>query len=866
VTGAKSSLQALVAPLTYAARDGFARVHTLKGFEGLIRDLGQRATREGLPAARAVSLAAHVAGFETMPSAARVTALRAVIAELQPLVVLPPELAALAVPAPRPKARPAPPAPAPAPAPRSKPKPTRVAKPRARTLPLAATEADADAPYARAPPKVSALTVRSGPLATPLEPTFRVHPRLQALLQKKGLRTAGDLLFLMPRTYEDRRQLGTVAQLVPGERGSALVEVKRVEESFIGRGRRTLKVVFGDHTGSVGGTFFNYAPWMKSKFAVGKKMIVSGELRATPYGRDIAHPETEPADDLPAPGVAPAPDSPAAIHFERIVPLYPGFERGEQRGIRDLAHRVVARVAVQVADPLPEPLRRRMALPVLGDALRALHFPDRDAPLEPLLSWSSPSHRRLAFDELFFLQLGLAIRRQGVKAEPGIAFRVDASILDDARAKLPFTLTGAQARALDDIARDMARPEPMNRLLQGDVGSGKTAVALVSALIAIANGHQVALMAPTEILAEQHARTLQRMVLTSGIEVGLLTGSLSAKEKREARARLAMGRTALAVGTHALLEETVQFHKLGLVIIDEQHRFGVMQRASLRKGLRPDVLVMTATPIPRTLAMAAYGDLDLSVIDALPPGRTPIVTRVFDEKRRGQAQVLMQRELAAGRQAYVIYPLVEESEKVDLQSATEGAEEVRAAFPDRRVGLLHGRMKGEEKAAVMRAFRDHALDVLVATTVVEVGVDVPNATVMLIESAERFGLSQLHQLRGRVGRGAHASHCLLIAGHAKSDVARERLATMEASADGFVIAQKDLELRGPGEFLGTRQSGLPELAVANLARDQELLALARREAMAIAEADPRLALPVHAPLAQALVERWEGKLALAKIG
>ena len=327
-----------------------------------------------------------------------------------------------------------------------------------------------------------------------------------------------------------------------------------------------------------------------------------------------------------------------------------------------------------------------------------------------------------------------------------------------------------------------------------------------------------------------------------------------------------MGRTALAVGTHALLEETVQFHQLGLVIIDEQHRFGVMQRASLRKGLRPDVLVMTATPIPRTLAMAAYGDLDLSVIDALPPGRTPIVTRVFDEKRRGQAQALMQRELAAGRQAYVIYPLVEESEKVDLQSATEGAEEVRAAFPDRRVGLLHGRMKGEEKEAVMRAFRDHQLDVLVATTVVEVGVDVPNASVMLIESAERFGLSQLHQLRGRVGRGAHASHCLLIARYAKSDVARERLATMEASSDGFVIAQKDLELRGPGEFLGTRQSGLPELAVANLARDQELLALARREAMAIAEVDPRLSLPVHASLAQALLERWEGKLALAKIG
>ena len=829
-----SALQTLIPPLRFAARDGFAHVQNLKAFDQLVAGVTAKAARVGLPAAEAARMAAHVRGFDAMPGPARVNALRALLGELQPHLALPEELGALASKVQTPKA----------PDRSSGPVAPKPSKRRGRET----------APTDTASPGSHA---ELGTLATPLSPTFRIHPRLAALLRKKGIACAADVLFLMPRAYEDRRKLATLAQLQPGERGSALAEVKRVDESFIGRGRRTLRIVFGDATGSISATFFNYAPWMKSRYAVGKRFILSGELRASRYGREIAHPETEPADD----------DDPTSLHFSRIVPLYPGFERGEQRGFRELAYRVVERFAQELEDPLPSAMRQRLGMPSLADALRQIHAPGDEVPLAALQTWMTPGHRRLAFDELFFMQLGLALRRREVKVEPGIAFRADAELLREVQARLPWALTGAQARALADIAADMRRPEPMNRLLQGDVGSGKTAVALCAALIAISNGHQAAVMAPTEILAEQHAQSMQKLLVRAGIEVGLVTGSRTAKEKREARARLAMGRTQLAVGTHALLEEEVQFAKLGFVVIDEQHRFGVMQRALLRgKATRPDVLVMTATPIPRTLAMAAYGDLDLSVIDELPPGRTPIATRVFSDKARAHAYEILGRELASGRQAYVIYPLVEESEKVDLQSATEGAEQVQAAFPGFKVGLLHGRMKGEQKDAVMRAFRDRALDILVSTTVVEVGVDVPNATVILIESAERFGLSQLHQLRGRVGRGAHASHCLLVAGYAQSEVARERLATMAETQDGFAIAQKDLDLRGPGELLGTRQSGLPELAVANLARDQDLLASARREAQAIIEADPRLESPEHLPLARALEERWEGKLALAKIG
>lgn len=695
-----------------------------------------------------------------------------------------------------------------------------------------------------------------GPLSQPIGgPGIRVPPRLVEALRKKGLRRVGELLFLLPRTYEDRRRLSTLRELRPGERGVAVGTVRMARELMIRPGKRGFQAVLADDTGSIALTWFQSGPWMKSRLPVGKRLIASGELRATAGGREMVHPEIEPADSGPS------------LHTGRIVPVYPGFERHEQRQIRELVARVAAAHLGSVEDSLPEALRRRLALPPLAEALARIHQPAPDADLGALEQHRSPAHRRLAFDELFLLHLGLALRRQGVKHEPGIAFQVDGERLARARGLLPFTLTRAQARAVAEIGRDMARPEPMHRLLQGDVGSGKTAVAAVAAALAVEDGWQVALMAPTEILAAQHHATFARLFGPAAVEVALLTGSRSGSEKQRAREAVESGRARIAVGTQALIQESTGFQRLGLVLIDEQHRFGVLQRQALgHKGRRPDVLVMTATPIPRTLAMTLYGDLDLSVLDELPPGRTPITTRVATPSRRPEVWEAVELELKQGRQAYVLYPLVEASEKIDLADATQGADELQARWPHRRVRLLHGRLKQEEKDAVMEAFRAGQVEVLVCTTVVEVGVDVANASVMVIQNAERFGLSQLHQLRGRVGRGVAASFCYLLPSPAGGPEARARLEVLEESTDGFVIAEKDLELRGPGEFLGTRQSGLPELSVANLARDQALSAVAAEEARGIAEADPRLTRPEHQGLLRALEERWEGKLSLARVG
>ncbi|RKH13085.1 ATP-dependent DNA helicase RecG [Corallococcus praedator] len=711
----------------------------------------------------------------------------------------------------------------------------------------------------RSEAKLLSIAPRSGPLSAPLKTLGkRLGPRLVAVLDKKGLRRTGDILFLLPRCYEDRRRLRTIAELIPGERGVTVGTVKTAD--FVpGRGgKRMFRAVVGDRSGSIAATYFNAGPWLKSRFSVGKQLVLSGEVRASMNGREMAHPELEPAEDL---------ESTTSVHFHRIVPIYPGFERGEQRSFRELAARISEQHAHHLEEPLPADLRRRYHLMGLPDALRFIHFPPEDADLEALDAHQSPAHRRLAFDELFFLQLGMALKRQDVKAEEGIAFDVAPARLDKARAALPFELTGAQARVVGDLARDMARPEPMSRLVQGDVGSGKTAVALVAAMVALQDGYQVAVMAPTEILAEQHERTFRRILEPLGFRVGLVSAAGTAKHKRTVREGVASGELHLAVGTHALLEGGVSFQKLGLVVIDEQHRFGVLQRQTLMgKGVMPDVLVMTATPIPRTLAMTLYGDLDVSIIDQLPPGRTPITTRVFNNQYRARVYEAVAAELAKGHQAYVVYPLVEESEKLDLEDATQGATKLQGVFPTARVGLLHGRMKAEEKDAVMEAFREKQIQLLVCTTVVEVGVDVPNASVMVVESAERFGLSQLHQLRGRVGRGAAASFCFLVAGAARSWESTERLGVMERSSDGFVIAEKDLEIRGPGEFLGTRQSGLPELAVANLVRDGDLLSLAQVEARRIMDHDPKLQEPEHQGLVKALEERWEGRLALARVG
>ncbi len=697
-----------------------------------------------------------------------------------------------------------------------------------------------------------------GPLWQPLGAGgIRVPPRLVEALNKKGLQRVGDLLFLLPRTYEDRRRLSTLRELRPGERGVAVGTVRMARDLMIRPGKRGFQAVLADDTGSIALTWFQSGPWMKSRVPVGKRLIVSGELRATAGGREMVHPEIEPAEEGSGP----------SLHTGRIVPVYPGFERHEQRQVRALVARVAAAHLGAVEDPLPDDLRQRLALPRLAEALARIHQPAPDDDLAALEQHRSPAHRRLAFDELFLLHLGLALRRQGVKHEPGIAFHVDGERLARARGLLPFTLTRAQARAVAEIGRDMARPEPMHRLLQGDVGSGKTAVAAVAAALAVEDGWQVALMAPTEILAAQHHATFARVFGPAAVEVTLVTGSGTGSEKRRAREALESGRARIAVGTQALIQEGIAFERLGLVLIDEQHRFGVLQRQALgHKGRRPDVLVMTATPIPRTLAMTLYGDLDLSVLDELPPGRTPITTRVATPSRQPEVWEAVELELRRGRQAYVLYPLVEASEKIDLADATRGAAEFQGRWPHRRVELLHGRLKQEDKDQVMDAFRTGEVDVMVCTTVVEVGVDVANASVMVIQNAERFGLSQLHQLRGRVGRGAAASFCYLLPSPAGGPDARGRLEVLEQSTDGFVIAEKDLEFRGPGEFLGTRQSGLPELSVANLARDQALSAVAAEEAKAIAAADPRLTRPEHRGLLRALEERWEGKLSLARVG
>jgi ATP-dependent DNA helicase RecG len=524
----------------------------------------------------------------------------------------------------------------------------------------------------------------------------------------------------------------------------------------------------------------------------------------------------------------------AAIHVGRRVPVYRKLGEFRTKRLREIMHEVFSRIEDEaIKETLPADLRARQHLIDRADALRRIHFPTEDVPLAEYERARSPAHLRLIFEEFFWVALALLIQRgERVKEAKGAVIEITDRVRAALNAILPFTLTSAQERVTNRIFDDMQSDAPMNRLLQGDVGSGKTIVALMAMLAAMENNYQAALMVPTEILAEQHARNIKRLLAQTNYRVELLIGSLRATEKRRLHKDLAAGDIHACIGTHAVIQESVAFHKLGLVVIDEQHRFGVLQRAELRsRGFNPDVLVMTATPIPRSLAMTAYGDLDVSVIDELPPGRTPIKTVVVGEDQRAGVYKGVEREVRQGRQVYVVYPLVEESEKMDLKDATRMFEQLRdRVFPHFTIGLLHGKMKTGEKDEVMRRFVAGEIQVLVATTVIEVGVDVPNASLMVIEHAERFGLSQLHQLRGRVGRGADQSYCVLLASDKKTSVARERLGIMEETNDGFRIAEKDLELRGPGEVMGTRQSGLPTFRIGNLVRDVEILEEARREA------------------------------------
>jgi ATP-dependent DNA helicase RecG len=660
-----------------------------------------------------------------------------------------------------------------------------------------------------------------------------------------------------PRAYQDRTRVKRVSELKIGEEAIVLATVGHARIQRMRSGKPMLKVGVSDATGPLELVFFNPPPWRLKQFQQGDSLLAWGKVTEG-FGRrrQLTQPEVEKVH---------AGDS---ASFGRIVPVYPGPADYQHAALRKLMKRLVDEAAPLVPEDLPAELRARRGLLSRARALRDAHFPPPGTDVAQAAARATEPFRRLVYEELFFLQLALARRRRGVRAQPGIAFDASPEALRRAVAPLPFALTGAQEQALAEIARDMARPEPMNRLLQGDVGSGKTAVAFAAMLLAVRSGWQAALMAPTEILAEQHAATFSRWLEGSGVGLSLVGAAVREKAQRAARADVASGQARIAIGTHALVEEDVAFERLGLVVVDEQHRFGVMQRLALiAKGRRPDVLVLTATPIPRTLALAFYGDLDQSKIGELPPGRTPVSTRLFGDSQRKAAYELARGELAAGRQVYVVYPLVAESAKTDLADATSGAAQLQKVFAGHAVGLLHGQLKADEKKDVMDRFRSGALRVLVSTTVIEVGVDVPNATVMIVEHAERFGLSQLHQLRGRVGRGAEKSHCLLVAHFRRAgDDARERLRAVERTQDGFEIAREDLRIRGPGELLGTRQSGLAVLEIADLYRDGSILEEAREDAFALVESDPELARPEHAPAAEALRLRWAERLSLAQVG
>ncbi len=701
-----------------------------------------------------------------------------------------------------------------------------------------------------APVRQTGLPAPLAGLSTPLQYLKGVGPQRAKLLAKKDLATVEDALFFLPIRHEDRTRLTPLRAVQVGQVATCSGIITGISPPPPGRARVPLVLLLRDDSGYGTATVFGRG-WLTRVLQRGQRLVVHGrgarfKDKITLQVQDWE--VVESGDDEP-------------IHAGALVPVYSSTEGLHQRTLRSLMWRLVEGFAADALETLPESLRRRRGLVGLAEALAGAHFPAGEGQL-------AAAHRRLAFEDFLLLQLGLAILRSRTTRERGIAMSPPGALVARLRRALAFSLTAAQERVWDEIRRDMAAPHPMHRLLQGDVGSGKTIVAALAVLTAVEAGYQAAVMAPTEILAEQHMMTFQRLLAPLGVEVTLLTSALKGRERTARRAAVKAGEIGCVVGTHALVQETVEFRRLGLVVVDEQHRFGVAQRARLKaKGEHPDVLVMTATPIPRTLALTLYGDLDVSVLDELPPGRTPVVTRARTESARPAIYAFLREQAAAGRQIYVVYPLIEESEAIDLKAATDMARRLqREVFPDLVVGLLHGRLSFDAKDDIMRRFKAGEIHVLVSTTVIEVGIDVPNAAVMLIEHAERFGLSQLHQLRGRVGRGSWKSYCILLTSGRLGEEAERRVQAMVETSDGFRIAEVDLQLRGPGEFFGTRQSGLPEFRVADLLRDAPLLEEARRDALAIIGADPELRAPEHLGLRQALLARWRGKLALASVG
>jgi ATP-dependent DNA helicase RecG len=703
-------------------------------------------------------------------------------------------------------------------------------------LPTSTSEQSPGSP----PPPERSLGRRTG-LSSSLTALHGVGPRQAERLARLGLHEIQDMLFFFPRRHDDYSQLEAIGRLEYGTEATVIAQVARTDAYQSHRGTKVFKALLQDPSGSVEVTWFNQ-PYLARRIKAGQQIVVSGKVDEYLGRPCFTAPEWELVDK-------------ELLHTARLVPVYPLTDGIHPKWLRSLMKRTVDYWSKRLPDHLPGCIREENGLVDLETAIVQAHFPDS-------LGLLRRAKYRLAFDELFVLQVGLLRQRHTWRSEAGIRIEVGDARLQPFVTGLPYQLTSAQSRALQQIAHDMRSGQPMNRLLQGDVGSGKTVVAVAAMTLAVAAGAQAAMMAPTEILAEQHYRTLDRLLNREPGQrptLRLLTGSVSQQERDEIYRGLADGSIDIVVGTHALIQEGVQFAALALAVIDEQHRFGVRQRAALRqKGYNPHLLVMTATPIPRSLELTVWGHMDVSVIDELPPGRQPVTTRIISPLERERAYAFVRSQIEKGHQAFIICPLVEDSDKIEAKSAVEEFERLgRVVYKDLRLGLLHGRMGADEKDATMGRFVRGELDILVATSVVEVGVDVPNATVMLIEGADRFGLAQLHQFRGRVGRGGHASYCLLVS-EGENGSANERLQAVEATTDGFVLAEKDLEMRGPGEFLGTRQSGLPKLRVFGI-DNLELIEAAREAARRFFDTDPELADPDNRLLARQVAQLWKGE-------
>jgi ATP-dependent DNA helicase RecG len=712
-------------------------------------------------------------------------------------------------------------------------------------------------------------------LSTNVQYVKGIGPRIAEILLEKGITTVEDLLYYLPFRYEDRMNPRGINELRAGEMASIVAEVrafglfrtKRMPlfEMTVGQGRDTLKCIW-----------FN-AAYLQDKFRAGMTVALYGKVEMSDFGRQrlqIMQPQLEILHDPGEAETRGAEDKWKTLEVGRIVPIYEAAGKGKltARWFRRVIYGMLEQLQPDIPDAIPPIVRGRMSLIDRRRAFQHAHWPEVGESLAKLQEARTPALLRLIFEELFFLELGLELKRRKMRAQTGIIFETNEEIRTAVRRILPFRPTKAQFRVLKEIVDDMKQPSPMRRLLQGDVGSGKTIVALEAAVIAIENGYQVALMAPTEILATQHYLSARRILEPAGYRIVLLTGSQESARKKQTRHHIARGNAQLVIGTHALIQESVEFDKLGLVIVDEQHRFGVMQRFKLMKKAdeaEPDVLVMTATPIPRTLALTLYGDLDTSVLDELPPGRSPIKTTRVGDERADEVWQFVRKQVAAGQQAYVVYPVIDEGALGgELKAAIKMYDQLRKRdLAGLRVGLLHGRMSADEKDATMASFQKGDIDVLVSTTVIEVGVDVANASVMVIEHAERFGLSQLHQLRGRIGRGTAKSYCILMTGGKVSPEAEERLQAMVRTQNGFEIAELDLQLRGPGEFFGTAQAGMPNFRVANLIRDREILEAARHEARFVLEGpNENLAKEEIARTVQHLRSHWNRRYGLIEVG